>query len=264
MKQKIAAIISLPILLAHPMNNAFADAPEVNKCSSATRCSSYVFDTYVQYGAQANNTSYCAAQEYGYCLWYPDNYDICLTNGSGHDKFDTCANVCENTGYDVYVIDISTKEWGCACKKDSSFIEWRTYSTRRERRYTPQYTSGATGAGCNVTAVATSEYRCRTGYYGTATSDTACTTCPSNATCNTHTTFNCNNGYYVNASKTGCTKCPNSKEGGLGWDSSGNGVDAVGGPELAYCSIPAGTVLHDSTGTFIITDDAMDGCEYDN
>lgn len=260
MKSKIAAIISLPILLTYPIQHVWG-VTIANKCTNQLRCSSYVYNTYVEHNSGGTaDISHCINKEYNYCWQYSEG-STCLDNNSDYDEPGTCENVCNRTGYDVYVMDLNTYEWGCACVKDTSFVEWQKYSTRRERQYTAQYVPGTAGNGCITKSIATSNYRCGTGYYGTASSESACLPCPSNATCN-HTSFYCNNGYYKNDSKTGCIKCPDSKEGGLGWDSNGNGIPADNGDELELCAISSGTVLHDTVGIFRIDYDAADGCEY--
>ena len=56
------------------------------------------------------------------------------------------------------------------------------------------------------------EYRCATGYYGTATSSSAgCTACPANATCvgGNNSTFVCNAGYIKNSSSCGACMAGN-------------------------------------------------------
>ena len=50
--------------------------------------------------------------------------------------------------------------------------------------------------------------RCADGYYGSARGK--CKVCPANATCN-ETTFQCNDKYYINETKTGCELCGNSR-----------------------------------------------------
>ncbi|MDE6571202.1 MAG: hypothetical protein K2L95_03225 [Alphaproteobacteria bacterium] len=269
MKQKLTAILTLPILLALPTGRGYAASLEVNiveKCAYADSCTKYVGASYHKFGDKSTTTAPCTAGGSGYC-WLWDG--VCLGNGSGHDAYNVCSQNCANAGYDVMVYDMNNNyEWGCACFQSASFQEWRAVAGNSGymRQYKPTYSSGSSGAGCTVTATTTDNYRCAAGYYGTATSDrTGCTVCPLNATCRggNNSTFSCKDGFYINSTKTGCTKCPDSKTGGLGWDANGNGVAAVGGvDELSWCSIPAGTVLHDATGTFVITDDANDGCEY--
>ncbi|MDE6477919.1 MAG: hypothetical protein K2L94_01565 [Alphaproteobacteria bacterium] len=265
MKQKLTAILTLPILLALPTDRGYAagDVGMTLKCSNDARCTNYVASTYSYGGTKEPTTTLCDTNTYGYCwLWG----DLCVSNGFGNDTPGYCTQRCAEQGYDILVYDMNNNyEWGCACVRDTSFQEWQKYSTRRMQKYTPTYRNDMTAGKCTVTATPTGEYRCAAGYYGTATSEATCYTCPTNATCSGGTTFMCNNGYYKNAAKTGCTKCPDSKTAGLGWDANGNGVAAVGGgDDIGWCAIASGTVLHDNTGTFIVDPDneLSDGCEY--
>lgn len=193
-----------------------------------------------------------------------DRWDVagwCVYNGSGHDHLVYATQYCANAGYNILVYDrdssANTVSWSCACEYDKSFVEWRTYSTSVLRRYAP-----TAGTNCAITAAATNEYKCAPGYYGPNNSTTGCKACPANATCPGGTNFSCNSGYYKNDAGTGCNKCPDSKVGNLGWDANGNGIPAVEGVDsITLCAIPEGTVVYDTTGKFVITDNA-DGCEY--
>ena len=202
-----------------------------------------------------------------------DRWDVagwCVANDTGHDGYVYADKYCSDNGYNVFVYDYSssanTVKWACACARDTSFVEWRTYSTSVLRKYSPTL-----GANCAITATATSEYKCAPGYYGPGNSASGCKVCPSNATCDGRTissgnttTFVCNYGYYKNSTNTGCIKCPDSKEGGLGWDANGNGVAAGNGiDDIELCEIMDGTVLYDNTGKFIMDNgDNSDGCTY--
>lgn len=107
-----------------------------------------------------------------------------------------------------------------------------------------------------------STYRCRSGYYGTATgAGTGCTKCPDNATCpggKNPSRFGCNISYYKSTSSaTSCSRCPTATNIFI---NSAKTVRAVGTTaEITYdgtgstlCYLPTGT-YYDNTGTFQIT-----------
>ena len=205
-------------------------------------------------------------QSTNYC--WMDDRGICANNGTGHDGQKLCIDVCEAMGYDAYVTGYSggTYTWGCACAYDANFAEWKSYSTGVMRKYTISL-----GNNCAKNAVATNEYKCAPGYYGPGNSTTGCKVCPANATCNGNpdknnaTHFICSNdGYYNNAANNGCIACPDSKEGGLGWDANGNGIKAYySGFSIEECAIHDGTKLYDSTGTFVLdSGDDNEDCFY--
>lgn len=201
----------------------------------------------------------------GYTSNRCDLTDVCVYNNSDHDMAVYCSDVCEEIGYNtiVYYQTGSYLYWTCACTPTptGSFTEWQTYKTGVLRRY--ELTAKLSSGKCVTNVVALNEYKCAPGYYGPNNSTTGCKTCPANARCSGGTGFSCNEGYYINSTGTACPKCPDSKEGGLGWDENGNGIPAVGGvDELEWCNIPRGTVLYDATGTLQITMGAYDGCEY--
>lgn len=74
----------------------------------------------------------------------------------------------------------------------------------------------------------TTEYRCAETYYGTSTDG-----------------------------KTGCTRCPSSKDGGLG-DGDPYGNSDAGTTDITGCYIPAGDEICDATGCF----DVIADCYY--
>jgi len=190
-------------------------------------------------------------------LCWRDDKGFCARPEDNSYSAPTCREICKNHGYTAFIRSETSNEWGCACDGAATIYEWRSYSTGVLRQY-----NLTMNHNCTRDAVATNNYRCASGYYGTAPS--GCKICPANATCSGGSTFYCNSGYYKNSNKTGCNKCPDSKEGGLGWDSAGNGIPAINGDEtIEWCAIAPGTTLHDSTGTFIIDEEeTVDGCEY--
>ena len=201
-----------------------------------------------------------------------DRWDVagwCVYNGTGYDSTVYATEFCASIGYNILVYDRDTSantiSWGCACARDKNFVEWRTYSTGVMRKYTPSF-----GANCTITGAVTNEYKCAPGYYGPGNSITGCKVCPANATCsgtsdkNNATRFTCNMGYYNNAANNGCIACPDSKEGGLGWDANGNGIKAYySGTSIGDCAIQDGTRLYDNTGTFVLdSEDDNEDCFY--
>jgi len=187
-------------------------------------------------------------------------FGICIANGTSHDTYSSCDDVCGDMGYDAMVTKNNfdgTYYVGCAC---AYATEWRTYKTGVLRRYTRENQGDILGC----VDVALDEYKCAAGYYGPNNNANGCQACPANATCSGGTTFFCKDGYYKNSEANACLRCPDSKEGGLGWDKNGNGVPAINGEQLTWCSIESGTVLYDVSGMFIVDPnyDYSEGCEY--
>lgn len=218
------------------------------------------YDSYVRYSGSIVNVSESACKSNGdYCWRHDGRCDQPMDNSYSAE---TCENYCERREYSAYVIDYSSNEWGCGCatKRDPG---WQPYKTGVLRYYSLKLSAKTR---CEIPDQATDTCKCEAGYYRssstTSCSSIQCTICPTNATCTNGITFNCTNGYYRNG--TVCTKCPDSKTGGLGWDTNGNGIAAVGGNEsITYCAIAPGTVLRDTTGTFKIDEEeSADGCEY--
>jgi len=260
MKYKIIAVLTLSVLMSAVQTNSYAYlAYELDECGSrkSDENCGYFKSSYAK-PFDSINTAYndkescCAKNSLGVCnneSCYITSYNICVYNGSGYDAYAECADVCGDLGYDAFVskYDSGTYSYGCACRYPNGFVEWRDYTTGVMRRYTRQRSNPMTGC----TDVALDEYKCASGYYGTAPG--GCKACPANATCGGSTYFSCKDGYYENDTKTGCIKCPNSKEGGLGWDSAGNAIDAINGDTYKeWCAIGEGTTLHDTSGTFVI------------
>lgn len=243
MKQKIMTVLAVPVLFG--LHIATANAiTEVSECGTRGTCTTYNKDTYRQITGDIvsgiTNETTCISNNNCWDL----SLNLCFINISDHDLYGYCGDNCTNMGYDVAVIGTpTTPRVGCACYPDV----WETYGSGALRKYT--YTRGSGSNGCTKTA--TSEYKCATTHYGSA--PTSCMACPANATCSGGTSFNCNDGYYRNDAKTGCNKCPDSKTGGLGWNTSGNGVAGeYGADSITGCFIAEGTKLQDATGSFIL------------
>lgn len=261
---------TIAITLIVPANTAFA-IDEIGKCSSASSCTydtttyapqhaSTSFTNLTQSQCIANYTSKCWRPDVGKCVTYTDNgYFASASNAS-------CPSICENMGYNAYIYNNSSSEFGCACKKTDNGT-WKDIGNGRERYYS--YTYKKEGK-CNIKAseTATTQYRCKSGYYGNASS--GCTACPANASCNGGTgttTFVCNINYYKNG--TACTKCPDSAQGGLGTLVNGNkaaNADTYdsGATSITECYIDgfnySDEAFYDATGTFYLTDE----CFYKN
>lgn len=243
MKQNFFPVLALPVLIGLHIAPVYA-ITEVTKCKRGT-CTAYNPDTYTQItGNQVSNiTNETTCISSNNC--WSTSLQVCLTNTSGYDMYGECGNNCINMGYDYIVSDNTStpRTVGCACQTDV----WETYNSSALRKYT--YTHGSGTNGCTKTA--TSEYKCLTTHYGTAPN--SCKACPANATCNGGTMFQCIDGYYKNDAKTGCIKCPDSKTGGLGWNTSGNGVAGeYGDTDITGCYIAEGTKLQDATGSFTL------------
>lgn len=208
-----------------------------------------------------------------------------------HIDSPSCADMCTSKGYDMVVYHQWVKDnkqyvrFACACSLQQSYETWQECGDGKLCLYEVWSDGdGKTGrTTCTQTVKRVDFSKCiPTKYYGTP--ETGCKKCPDNAKCPARscnpnrdicdgigdnakyasTYFVCNSGYYTNSTGDGCTKCPDSKEGGIGWDSNGNGVPAVGGDELEWCAISSGTVLKDDRGTFILdpNNSLSDGCEY--
>ncbi len=264
MKQRIIWVLTLSVLMSIVQTNSHAySVYEYDKCDSRksdAECGYYkstYMEKFVSHILPGSDEDSCCVRSGGVCTYgcFIPSYQICVANDTGHDEYSQCADVCGAMGYDAFVSGYQDGTYGCACQYDD---EWRDYKTGVLRRYTREYQNGR---GC--VDVALDEYKCASGYYGTAPN--GCKVCPANARCTGGLTFYCDWGYYLNAAKTGCNRCPDSKEGGLGWDANGNGVAADNGVEsIDLCEISVDTVLYDNTGTFEVTDDGVgNGCLYE-
>lgn len=128
----------------------------------------------------------------------------------------------------------------CVCSNCTASGSWSAYGTGYQK-YTGQ---GCDCSGSTATCKTITDYRCASGYYGTATSgSTGCTVCPSNATCSggNNSTFKCNKGYYKNGS--GCTQCASPAT-----------TKAAGSYDISECYIPEGT-YSDTTGKYAMNCD---------
>lgn len=108
--------------------------------------------------------------------------------------------VC-NAGYYAVNQDTST----CSCSQCPT----GTYKTSSSGE--TSCTSCPSGSTTSIIgAPAVSACTCSYGYYGDASSGSACTGCPTNATCagGNSSTFVCNSGFYNTGS--GCTACPSN------------------------------------------------------
>lgn len=243
---------------------AFAITEVLNTQTGAYNTSTYLSGfsgtSTMSYDECSADPDYCWRAELGKCVH---------TNDNGYSALNkTCSQWCEYMDYNVYVYT-SGNEFGCACAASYNEYLWKDEGTGRERQYQIKYTL-STKSKCRLVSstTATSTYRCKKGYYGTASS--GCTACPANATCSggTGTTiFKCDVNYYKNGN--GCTACPGSKTGtnGFWYKSSGSGVRGetygVGATSITECYLDGlnnlGT-LCDSTGCFELTDE----CFYSN
>jgi len=257
MKQKLIGLLALPVLFSMHTAPVYAFS-EVTECRRGT-CNAYDKNTYVVLVDKPVPTwtdpESCAASDNCWVLSFNACFNI--NAALGYDEYkDDCGKNCMSMGYDVAVLGNNNDRVGCACYNPDP--EWRTYKTGVLRRYAKEHNSSLRAC----VDVALDEYKCASDYYGTAPN--GCLACPANATCSGDVDFHCDQGYYPNAAKTGCNRCPDSKEGGLGWDDGGNGVSAINGQDsIDLCEISIGTVLHDVNGTFEVTDDGVgNGCLY--
>ncbi len=263
MKKHIILTATILALTTH--GGAIADITSALK----TDTSGYDRNTYLNMlsgtstmtEAQCNqNPDYCWRAEIGKCVRMQD------TGYSATNK--TCNQWCEYMEYDRYVYTNGT-EFGCACAPDYDVGMWADSDTGRQVYFEITYTtSSISKCKKKISSIRTSQYRCKPGYYGTASN--GCTACPAHATCygGTGTTyFYCNVNYYNK--NNGCTLCPDSKTGTKGFWEEGSG-DAVSGNtydtgagDITDCYIDGlnelGT-LCDSTGCFELTDE----CFYSN
>lgn len=277
----MTGVICATALITHCAGAAVNNVSEVAQCAQrviASGACAYLPDTLAQSSAPSSWSGgtrmygYGSAQECFNSGSSETNVsDYCYVgstcvgnNQTGHDSNPQCSSNCADMGYNVLVfaedINANTLHWTCACARDTSFVEWRTYKTGVLRRY-----EQSAGSNCVIQSIPLNEYKCAAGYYGPNNNPNGCKACPANASCYGGTAFGCNNGYYKNSTLTGCERCPDSKEAGLGWGLNGNGIAASGGGDyLAWCAIESGTRLYDATGTFIMDPDyeLTDGCEY--
>ncbi len=208
MKKHIILTATILALTTH--GGALADITSALK----TDTSGYDRNTYLNMlngtstmtEAQCNqNPDYCWRAEIGKCVRMQD------TGYSATNK--TCNQWCEYMEYDRYVYT-NGDEFGCACAPDYDVGMWVDSGTGRQVYFEITYTT-ASISKCKkkISSIRTNQYRCKPGYYGTASN--GCTACPTNAICDggTGTTdFYCEVNYYKNG--TACTRCPDSKTGG--------------------------------------------------
>ncbi|MDE6250297.1 MAG: hypothetical protein K2M34_01520 [Alphaproteobacteria bacterium] len=263
-QQLLLTSIALALTISSP---AFAAITEMGKCGITGNCG------YTNYAKQSDNTfntkteSQCIAQADSEHICWRTDLGKCqsFTDGGYNPDSQTasCMSLCEKYGYNVYVITNGT-EWGCACQALGDGT-WKDVGNGRERYYS--YTFKQDSRCKTISSeTATSQYRCKSGYYGNPSS--GCTACPSNATCKGGTgttTFICNYRYYKNG--TVCTACPDSAAGGLGTLVSTNkGATAdtydEGATSITECYIDGlssydGETFKDSTGTFYLTDECF-------
>ncbi len=245
-------------------NSASGTVQIMDKCTG-TVCP--YTNYYIIGGSLTNITdTQCAAKAEEHFCWRAELgkcEDFTDTGYSASQPYAYCESLCERIGYNVYVMT-SGPEFGCACETTPDG-GWQDVGNGRERYYT--YTYQMQGK-CNVRSgeTATSQYRCKSGYYGNPSS--GCITCPANATCNGGTgttTFICKYMYYKNG--TTCTECPDSDAGHLGTLAhNGTAVRGEtysdGATSITECYIDGLSSYYeeafiDTTGTFFLTDECF-------
>lgn len=168
---------------------------------------------------------------------------------------------CTENSYKVCAIGMGTTYSNCsvtACKSCTDRILYpfdnnygvKVTETSKYQTNCPSHSYGLATCEC----VKEYSYKCTSGYYGTATSESAgCTKCPSNATCagGNLSTFVCAKGYYKNGSA--CTACP-SLNGVAGTTTS------TGATSITSCYIRSSSSFSDVSGSWRYSDD----CYYVN
>lgn len=168
---------------------------------------------------------------------------------------------CTEDSYKVCAIGMGTTYSNCSVTACKSCTDRKLYpfdnkygvkvtETSEYRTNCPSHSNGLATCEC----VTEYSYKCTSGYYGTAISESAgCTKCPSNATCagGNRSTFVCAKGYYKNGSA--CTACP-SLNGVAGTTTS------TGATSITSCYIRSRSSFSDVSGSWRYSDD----CYYVN
>lgn len=168
---------------------------------------------------------------------------------------------CTENSYKVCATGMGTTYYNCSVTACKSCTDRKPYffnnnygvkvtETSEYRTNCPSHSNDLATCEC----VKKYSYSCTSGYYGTATSESAgCTKCPSNATCagGNLSTFVCAKGYYKNGSA--CTACP-SLNGVAGTTTS------TGATSITSCYIRSSSSFSDVSGSWRYSDD----CYYVN
>ena len=168
---------------------------------------------------------------------------ICVPIGPGAYAILTpncCGNNCPYTCSSSVTYDSRcTNSFFCNSCKSSTFTNLNGVTVTTNNRITTTCNNCHVTPSCSTTSTT---YKCASGYYGTATSETSgCTKCPTNATCagGNGSTFSCNRGTYKSGS--GCASCPSP------------GTSPSGSTSISSCYIPLGTTGSDGSGTYKYT-----------
>ena len=129
---------------------------------------------------------------------------ICVPIGPGAYAILTpncCGNNCPYTCSSSVTYDSRcTNSFFCNSCKSSTFTNLNGVTVTTNNRITTTCNNCHVTPSCSTTSTT---YKCASGYYGTATSETSgCTKCPTNATCagGNGSTFSCNRGTYKSGS----------------------------------------------------------------